>query len=76
MNTVKLDKRGKILIHFYVRKDMELFAGQKFTIKSYGNEIVIKPYMYVCHWCGAEIPDGDQYGSCAECSRKNTKQVY
>ena len=76
MYTVKLDKRGKILIPHYVRKELKLFSGQKFALIKHDQEIVISPYRYVCRWCGAQIPDGDRYGSCAECSRKNTKRVY
>ena len=76
MYTVKIDKRGKILIPAAIRKSLKLFDGQKFSIKYYDDKIVIKPYKYSCHWCGANIPDGDEYGSCEECSRKNTRKVY
>ena len=38
--------------------------------------IVIKPFEYICRWCGEEIPEGDLHGSCKACSIKNTKNVY
>ena len=76
MNTVKLDKRGRVLIPAAIRKSLMLFEGQKFSIDKYDDKIIIKPYKYVCHCCGANIPDGDEYGCCELCSRKKTKRVY
>ena len=76
MYTVKIDKRGKILIPAAIRKSLKLFDGQKFSIDYYNDKIVIKPYEYVCRWCGANIPDGDKDGSCEECNRKHTRRVY
>ena len=76
MYTVKIDKRGKILIPGPLRKSKNLFIGQKMSITTSGEHIVIKPFEYTCRWCGADVPDGKEYGSCEECTRKNTRMVY
>ena len=76
MYTVKIDKKGKILIPASVRKSMNLFIGQKMTMKNYGENIEIIPFEYKCRWCGTDIPEGDEYGSCNECRKKNTRRVY
>lgn len=76
MYTVKIDKRGKILIPAEMRKSLKLFIGQKVKINMSGDLIKIKPYEYKCILCGAEIPEGSEYGSCEECARKNTRKIY
>ena len=76
MYTVKIDKRGKILIPATERKHMRLFAGQKMAISFRDSQIIIKPFDYKCKWCGADIPEGSDYGICEECKKKNTLCVY
>ena len=82
MYTVKIDKRGKILIPSEIRKSLKLFEGQKMVINTTCDftfnysKIEVKPYEYVCRWCGKDIPEGSEYGSCEECTRKNTKRIY
>lgn len=76
METVKIDKRGKVLIPSYIRKDKNLFAGQRISIKAEKDCIILKPYIYECHDCGEYIPDGDDSGFCKECSRKRTVRIY
>ena len=83
MYTVKIDKRGKILIPHSVRKSLGLFPGQKMRMDFHGRnnysdkeKITITPFEYKCRWCGAEIPEGKEYGSCEECCKKNTRKIY
>ena len=76
MYTVKMDKRGKILIPKYYRKTKNLFANQKFDISTKGDSLIFTPYQYICKHCGESIPDGDKYGSCENCSKKHIRVVY
>lgn len=76
MYTVKIDKRGKILIPVSLRKSENIFIGQKVSIRPYNDKLIISPYRYICTDCGGEIPDGDEYGFCEECRRKRRKRIY
>ena len=76
MYTVKIDKHGKVLIPSSVRKSMKLFSGQNMTLSLSDNAIIIKPFYYKCKLCGVNIPEGSEYGSCEECTKKNTVIVY
>lgn len=76
MYTVKIDKRGKILIPASLRKSKKIFIGQKVLIIPEKDNITISPYKYTCTDCGSEVPDGDPYGFCEECRRKRRKRVY
>ena len=76
MYTVKIDKRGKIIIPAAERKSMKLFACQKFALSFREGQMIIKPFEYKCKWCEADIPEGSEYGSCKECERKKRIRVY
>ena len=82
MYTIKLDKRGKILIPARIRKHMGIFTGQKFSLDThydhYGacKKIELIPFKYKCVWCGIDIPEGEKDGICEECAKKNTKRIY
>ncbi len=74
MYTVKIDKRGKILIPIEARKSMKLFLGQKIALTVCGDHIELKPLEYQCKWCGADIPEGNEYGVCEKCTRKTLEK--
>ena len=76
MDTVKLDKRGKILITAYERKKHGFFPGEKFQICVKNDEIILKPYNYVCHECGEEIKEGSRSDYCKKCGEKYIHHVY
>lgn len=76
MDTVKLDKRGKILIPAYKRKEYEFFPGEEFQICVSKNEITLKPYNYICCECGGEIKDGSTSHYCTTCREKYIHRVY
>ena len=76
MDTVKLDKRGKILIPAYKRNEYEFFPGEKFQIFVSKNEIILKPYNYTCCECGEKIKDGSTSKFCKKCQEKYIHRVY
>ena len=81
MYTVKIDKKGKILVPVAIRKRLKLFSGQQMSVNisndCFGKDIIIiKPFEYKCRWCGAEIPEGKEFGSCEKCSKENIRQIY
>ena len=76
MFNVKIDKHGRITIPANNRKNLGLTEGHRMSISNIGGHIEVNPYKYKCRYCEVDIPDGDEYGNCDRCRRKNVTKIY